>query len=172
MAWLFVSRTHPASRALAAYSRGGPHAMPQSKYTPAVIVTSFFLVLSFVLTGKPPNFNPMPVGLAVLLDGISIQNTQSTIPIQNAEARVYHAGDWYTARFGSLEPRQAVALFYHSFTNSTGTSLPAEIYSPSQIQISSPAHAPHIYKAEVNGQNPRVSAQWSKRLGEVLPSPY
>lgn len=162
--WLYLNRTEVASSVVAAWSGPGEQDRPRIGYATAALLLAFFLAVSFLVAGKPQPYNRVPVGLAVLLDGIAIQNTDRTSGIQDGEARVRHAGEWFTAGFGHVEPGRSVSLFYSTFTNGAGATLPAEIYSPSEIRILSPGYSTHHYRAEVNGQNPRVSAQWSNRL--------
>jgi hypothetical protein len=167
--WLFINRTDVASSVIAAWQGSAQKDQARIGYADAALLLAFFAGFGFLLAGEQPPYRKVPVGLAVLLDGVAIQNSDPRSPIAGGAARVQHAGEWFTAGFEHVDPGHSVSLFYSGFTNHAGATLPAEIYSPSEIQISSPGYGAHHYRAEVNGQNPRVSMQWSNRLEVVLP---
>lgn len=167
LVWLFVSRTDMVARVLEAFAGPEQPAKNHPGPTAQALLASFFLVVAFALYGLPEPAKRMQVGLAVLLDGVGIKNMDSRAEILAGEAQVHYRGEWFRAGFGALKPGATVELFYESFTNSAGDHLPPEVYSPAQVRISAPGYSSHNYRAEVNGQNPRVSAQWSNRLSAL-----
>jgi len=167
----FLSRTNVVECASAAYSTlAADTRLPASGG--ALLMGLLFVVLSWQMAGRSSPYHKVPVGVAVLLDGVALQNTSAKADIRDGRAEVLYEGSWYTASFSTLEPGGSVALYYNSsFTNCGGAALPKEIYSPEKVRISATGYSPHHYAAEINGKNPRVSAQWTNRLSEVLAAP-
>ena len=102
------------------------------------------------------------MALAVLLDGVAVKNTNTSSEVRNGEVRVRHSSNWFAARFDHLGPGGVVALPYASFTNTAGIALPAEAYSPAEIDATGQSPP----RSEVAQQNHRWTTTGEPGAGE------